>query len=229
MLLRISAALCIAALWAGPAWAADLADSDYTAKFFGTVVTFKLAAPLPLPDGGYWTDKLPLDLQDPTYIAGKVNPARQAAGRTDLVKEDDLLFTMVGDDPGNTGSYSFGYAELTPKEVGLLLSSVDNLKSVFPSAQISYSPLTERLFDFSTDSLSGPIVFDKAGVQITVQPGTSAQQMLASFNAAFKQHFGGDAAVSYLSYTEAASDDGTGGRYISFDARIGPAPAPPAE
>jgi hypothetical protein len=221
MLLRLIAAIGAVAILTTPALAAELKDADYTAKYFGTVVVFTLAKPLEFPEGGYWTDKLPAELMDPTYILEKVNAQRSAAGRSDLLAEDasPFQFTDVTDQSAE-GIYTFGYADMTPKEVELLLSGFNNLREVFPAAKVSYRPLLERYFDVASDGLNNPLEFDKAGVKLTIGPGTNVRQISDSLTTAFRRKYGGLVRVNYLTYSESLLDD-MELRSVSFMAVLG--------
>lgn len=219
-MLRSLIALLVLLLLSTPALA-QLEDSDYVSKFFGTTAAFAVEKQL-APESGWWGDLLPQALtMDNALIISTVNGLRTQLGVTPLLGQDEyvMLWGQEGINTDGKYYYTLDFQGLRPSEVQAVFDALGGVEQALPGSVLGFWPMNKRNYYFSALSLGEDILCYINGEEKHVAPSAAVTEVKQDLLQTFLKLYGVEVSLDvYLNQYVFA--DGGGGADLSVYAVI---------
>jgi hypothetical protein len=200
---------------------AQLEDSAYVTKFFGTTAAFAFDKPV-TTESGWWGDMLPAGMTtDNVAINTLVNDLRTKNKLQPLLGPDEyvLLWGQEGTNTDGKYYYTIDFQGLRPSEVTAVFDSYGGAQKILPGATLSFWPMNKRNFYFSALNPGEPISCFINGTELGIKPDQAVTEAKKQILSALSAQFGAEMTLDvYLNQYVFA--DGGGGADLSVYAVI---------
>jgi len=197
-MLRNLLALAMVLVLATPALA-ELSDDQYVSQYFGTSAVFTTTTRLVDPNVGYWTDKLPQQLNsyDWGFVVGVVNTLRSTKGVTPLldINTAQVLPGWEEELEGYGYKYNIDFVDMRPSEVQAVFTALGGLEKLLPGVNVSYAPLLVRNYWASNTNLDDPVLLTIGTQELKIMTGTPIREIQQMVQGALRESYSQDVLV----------------------------------
>ena len=193
-------------------------DEQYVVDWFGTdLVVFSTTS---IADEGWIGEILPEEFTyDTSYLIGLVNAFRLQQDYEPLLDPDTYFsFDYEYETDGGYESH-LRFPGLRPSEVMLLFKSYGGTSEFFGEGQLSYMPLLTRDFYADNEDAMAPLVLDIDGVEVTIDAGSTINEIEAVISDGFEQRYDQEVMLS-IYYNVSTYSDGYNYASLSVTAEL---------
>jgi len=195
-------------------------DDQYITEYFGTKVVIISSEQLADPNVGWWTDRLPDELQyGSSFAVGVVNAHRLETGDAELLNLNDMVMLSGWEEVVEAGyMYTLDFIGIRPSEVELLFNALGGLDKFLPGVELSYEPLLTRNFFAMAEKIGSPLEFTIGSRTVEIDTNLSITEIREKLGSVLEEEFGSfEIPFLYLNYSiyeEGESVD------LSFDVEL---------